>query len=320
VTARRTVRPLPPLVRILVLGSIWGSSFLWIKLALDGLPPLDVALGRCLVGAVTMWTLVAVRHHRIPRDRTLWAHLVFVGFASCAVPFALFAWAELHVDSGVAGVYNATTPLFTLLVALAVLRSEKATAARVGGLLLGMAGVVVVLGPWNGTGTNSLLGQLACLAAAAAYGVAINYVRRYVSPRGLDTAVQTGMQLTAASVMLAIAAPFGGGHVHLHPKVVLAVTVLGALGTGIAYVVFNSLIRDVGATSASLVTFVVPVVAVALGAVALGEPVTWNLFAGAAVVIVGVALAEGRLRAPSRALRSAGAAGTPPAPPRPSPR
>lgn len=302
----RTARPLPPLVRVLLLGSIWGSSFLWIKVGLDGLPPLGVALGRCLVGAVTMWVLVAVRRLPLPRDPRLWLHLTAVGFMSCAVPFALFAWAELHVDSGVAGVYNATTPLFTLLVALAVLRSEQATAARVGGLALGMAGVVVVLGPWRGTGTNSLLGQAACLAAAAAYGVAINYVRRYVSPRGLDTAVQTGIQLTAASVMLAVAAPFGGGRaVDLTPGVTGAIVVLGALGTGIAYVVFNSLIRDVGATSASLVTFVVPVIAVALGAVALGEPVTWNLFAGAAVVIFGVALAEGRVRLAVRGARPA---------------
>lgn len=301
----RTVRPLPPLVRVLILGSIWGSSFLWIKIGLEGLPPLGVSLGRCLVGAVTMYAIVAIRRLRLPRDPRVYAHLAFVGFASCALPFTLFAWAEQHVDSGVAGVYNATTPLFTLLVALAVLRSERATAERVGGLLLGMAGVVVVLGPWRGTGTNSLLGQAACLAAAALYGVAINYTRRNVSPLGLDTAVQTGLQLTFATVLLLVAAPFGGGHVHATAAVSGAILVLGAFGTGIAYVLMNSLIRDVGATSASLVTFVVPVIAVALGAVARGEPVTWNLFVGAAVVIAGVALAEGRL---SRARQLARAA------------
>lgn len=310
---RRAIRPLPPLVRVLLLGAIWGSSFLWIKLGLEGLPPLGVALGRCTVGAVTMWALVAARGQSLPRDPRLYAHLALIGVLSCAVPFALFAWAELHVDSGIAGVYNATTPLFTLVVAIAVMRAERLTAIRLGGLLLGMAGVVVVLGPWRGVGSNSILGQLACLAAAACYGLAINYTRRYVSPRGLDTAVQTGIQLTAASVVLAVAAPFGTGSMHLTAKVVVAVTVLGALGTGIAYVVFNSLIRDVGATSASLVTFVVPVIAVALGAVALGEPVTWNLFAGAAVVIVGVALAEGRLtRARSAEVR--GGVGDPAAP------
>ena len=307
----RGIRPLPPLVRILVLGSIWGSSFLWIKIGLEGLPPLGVSLGRCLVGAVTMYAIVAARRLELPRDRATYGHLAFIGVASCAVPFTLFSWAELHVDSGVAGVYNATTPLFTLLVAIAVMRSERATAERAGGLLLGMAGVVVVLGPWRGTGANSLLGQLACLAAAASYGVAINYTRRYVSPRGLDTAVQTGIQLTFASLVLLVAAPFGGGHVDATWAVSGAILVLGAFGTGIAYVVFNSLIRDVGATSASLVTFVVPVIAVALGAVARGEPVTWNLFAGAAVVIAGVALAEGRL---TRARRPAAVAAPPATP------
>ncbi len=300
----RTVRTFPPLVRILVLGGIWGSSFLSIKVALEGLPPLGIALARCVVGALTMWGIVAARHLTVPRDPRVWARLTVVGVVSCAVPFSLFSWGELHVDSGVAGVYNATTPLFTLFLAIAVLRSERLTSARVGGLLLGVAGVVVVLGPWRGTGTNTVLGQLACLAAAGSYGIAINYTRRYVSPLGLDTTVQTGMQLTAASVLLAVATPFGGGSVEVTTGVSVAILALGALGTGIAYVVFNSLIRDVGATSASLVTFVVPVVAVALGAIALSEPVTWNLFAGAAVVIVGVALAEGRL---TRARRLAAA-------------
>jgi drug/metabolite transporter (DMT)-like permease len=295
----RTVRPFPPLIRVLLLGAIWGSSFLFIKIALEGLPPMGIALGRIAIGAAVLWAVVVVRHVHVPMDRVLWARLTFVGVVWSAVPFSLFSWGELHVDSSVAGVYNATTPLFTLIVAIAVFRAERLTAARVGGLLLGIAGVVVVLGPWRGTGTNSLLGQLACLVAAMSYGVAINYVRRYISPLGLDTIVTTAVQLTTATALLVVATPVGGGTVHVTAAVATAVLALGALGTGIAYVLMNSLIRDVGATSASLVTFVIPVVAVALGVIARGEPVTWNLFAGAAVVIVGVALAEGRLtRAP----------------------
>jgi drug/metabolite transporter (DMT)-like permease len=290
------VTRVPPYARLLLLGLVWGLSFLFIKVALEGLPPLGIALGRSVAGALTMWALVAAIRLAVPRDRTLWRHVLVVSVVANAIPFALFSWGELHVTSGVAGVYNATTPLWTLLVAIAALPQERPTRERVAGLALGTVGVVTVLGPWRGVGENTILGQVACLGAAASYGVAFNYVRRYVIPYRLNPVVLTACQLTAATVLLAVVAPFGGGTVHLTWRVTGSVLALGALGTGFAFVLYHGLIRDLGATSASMVTFVIPVVAVAVGAVVLGEPVTWNLFAGALVVVLGVALAEGRLR------------------------
>ena len=281
-----------PYVRLVGLGSFWGTSFLLIKVALDGLPPLGIALGRSVFGTLTLWVYVLATRRRVPCDKRVWAHLTVIGLVANAIPFALFSWGELHVSSALAGVYNATTPLFTVLIAIAVLPAERATRTRTAGLLLGTLGVVVVLGPWRGTGTNTLLGQLACLGASASYGVGLVWVRKFVSPMGLDVVVQTAVQLTLATAMLAVVTPFGGGEVDLTWRVAGAVLALGALGTGVALIVYNGLIRDVGATSTSLVTFIVPVVAVALGAVALGEPVTWNLFAGALVVIAGVRLAR----------------------------
>lgn len=245
---------------------------------------------------MTLWAFVAATGRPVPRDARTWWKLAFVGLVANAIPFALFSWGELHVTSGIAGIYNATTPLFTVAFAIAFLPVERATAERVVGLLLGFAGIVVVLGPWRGVGENTVLGQLACLGAGASYGVGLVYVRRHVAPLHLDVVSQTACQLTAATVMLAVATPLAGGEVDLTLKVVGAVLALGAVGTGLALIVYNSLIRDVGATSTSLVTFVIPVVAVALGVVALGEPVTWNLFVGAVVVVLGVAVAEGRLR------------------------
>ena len=281
-----------PYVRLVGLGALWGTSFLLIKVALEGLPPLGVGLARCVAGSLVLWAYVLLSRRRVPRDLALWGHLAVVGLVANAVPFALFSWGELYVSSGVAGVYNATTPLFTVLFAVVVLPSESATRGRVLGLFLGLLGVIVVLGPWRGAGTNTVLGQLACLGAGASYGTGLVWVRKFVSPRRLDVVVQTACQLTAATAMLAVAVPFGGGSVTFSWKVFGAVLALGALGTGVALIVYNGLIRDVGATSTSLVTFIVPVVAVALGAVALDEPVTWNLFAGAAVVIAGVRLAR----------------------------
>jgi drug/metabolite transporter (DMT)-like permease len=281
-----------PYVRLVGLGSFWGTSFLLIKVALDGLPPLGIALARCVAGALVLWVYVLLTRRRVPRDPRTWRVLTVAALFAAAIPFSLFSWGELHVTSALAGVYNATTPLFTVLVAIAVLPAERATRTRVLGLVLGTIGVTIVLGPWRGAGTNTVLGQLACLGAGASYGVGLVWVRRYVSPLGLDVVVQTACQLTAATVMLAVVAPLGGGDVDLTPRVLGAVLALGALGTGVALIVYNSLIRDIGATGTSLVTFIVPVVAVALGAVALDEPVTWNLFAGAAVVIAGVRLAR----------------------------
>ena len=285
-----------PLVRLVGLGGVWGTSFLLIKIALEGLPPLGIALGRCIAGAAVLWAYVLLRRRPVPTDPRVWARMAFVGLVANALPFALFSWGELHVTSGVAGVYNATTPLFTLAIAIAFLPAERATAERVAGLLVGFAGIVVVLGPWRGVGENSVLGQLACLAAGASYGVGLVYVRRVISPLRLDVVSQTAVQLTLAILMLGLTAPLVGGDVDLTWRVTLAVLALGAFGTGLALIVYNGLIHDVGPTSTSLVTFVVPPIAVALGAVTLGEPVTWNLFAGAAVVVAGVALAEGRLR------------------------
>ena len=282
-----------PYVRLVGLGSLWGTSFLLIKVALEGLPPLGIALARCIAGALTLWAYVLLTRRRVPRSPKVWALLTVVGLVANAIPFALFSWGELHVTSAIAGVYNATTPLFTVLFAIAVLPAERATRARVAGLLLGTLGVVVVLGPWRGAGTNTILGQLACLGAGASYGVGLVWVRRLVSPLGLDVVVQTAIQLTMAVVLVGVVAPFDDwSAVSLSWDVVGAVLALGAFGTGIALIVYNGLIRDIGATGTSLVTFIVPVVAVALGAVALDEPVTWNLFAGAAVVIAGVRLAR----------------------------
>ena len=285
--------------RLLVLGGIWGTSFLFIKVGLEGLPPLGVAAARSVAGALTLWAVVVAGRKPLPRDATLWRHLTVLTVFANAAPFALFSWGETHVASGVAGIYNATTPLFTLILAIALLRAERATPQRVVGILVGFAGIVVVLAPWRGTGHNSALGQLACLTAGASYGVGLVYVRRFVAPYRLDVVVQSAIQVSLGALMLGAAALAAGGHVHLKPSVVGAVASLGVLGTGVAFVLYNSLLRDVGPTSTSLVTFVAPCIAVVLGIVVLDEPLTWNVLAGAAVVIVGVATAEGRLRRPA---------------------
>lgn len=284
------------LLRLLVLAGIWGCSFLFIKLCLKGLTPTQIVLGRIVLGAGTLTVIVAARHGRMPRDRGTWAHLAVISVVNNLLPFYFFAWGEQRVASSLAGIYNATTPLFTLLVAMAVLPTERPNRARLIGIALGFLGVVVVLAPWRGVAGSSLTGQLACLAAAACYGVGIVYTRRFLSGRGHPPLVLATGQLLCSSTILLLAVPLWADVTpKATPSVVLALLALGALGTGIAYLLFYGLIGEIGATSTSTVTYVIPLVAVALGVIALGEHIGWNDFAGAAVVVAGIGVAEGRL-------------------------
>jgi drug/metabolite transporter (DMT)-like permease len=285
-----------PFARIAVLAAIWGCSFLFIKLALHGVSATQIVLARIVLGAMALGAFAALRREPLPRQPRTWAHLAFLGGVANVVPFLGFSWGEEHgATSGLAGIYNATAPLWTLMLAILVLPAERPTRARIAGLVTGFAGVLVVLAPWRSVEGAHLSGQLACLGAGACYGVAFVWTRRFVSATGSPLGLATA-QLLCATVEFGVLAPFvAASPVALPASVWLSLLALGAIGTGIAYVIYYGLIRDVGATTASTVTYVVPLVAVTLGVVALGESVRWNDFAGAAVVIAGIAVAEGRL-------------------------
>lgn len=285
--------------RLTTLALIWGSSFLLIKFALEGVTPAQLVLGRLVAGALVLLVIVKVTGESLPGDRVVWLHLTVMSVVANIIPFFLFAWGEQGVTSGMAGILNGTTPLFTLAVAMAALSDEDWSAQRIGGLLLGFVGVVVVVGPWNTDGrVNALSGQLACLGAAGCYGVGFVYARRFLSYRKLPPLSLSAAQLTLATVLLTVTAPLTmRGDLQLTPSVVVSVLLLGGVGTGLAYLLFYRLIGDVGATSASLVTYLIPVVAVALGVVVQDDPLTWNVFAGAAIVVVSAAIAEGRVAA-----------------------
>jgi len=291
------------LTRLFMLGGIWGGSFLLIKLSVAGVSPLQLTLGRLLLGSAVLLMIAAVRRVPLPREPRLWAHLALMGIVANIIPFALFGYGEQRIASGLAGVLNGTTPLFTLLAAMAAARigasDERLTGPRIAGLCIGFLGTVLVIGPWReGALGGTVLGQLACLGAAACYGVAFVYTRRFLTPSGYPPVALSAAQLLCATVLLGLAAPvLARQPVDLTPSVLLSITVLGALMTGLAYLLYYRLVAEAGATSASMVTYIVPVVAVVLGALVLSEPLPWNLFAGAAVIIFGVALAEGRLGA-----------------------
>ena len=169
----------------LALSLVWGASFLFIKVGLQGLSPAQVVLGRILLGAVALAVIMTVTRRRWPRELRVWGHMLVVGIFFCAVPFTLFAWAEQYLPSSLASIYNAATPIMTLLLTPLILRSERLGPARTAGLVIGILGVVVLTGPWQLIGSNDLRStipaQLACLGATASYGFAGLYLRRFVS-------------------------------------------------------------------------------------------------------------------------------------------
>lgn len=292
------------LARLVLLGTIWGSSFLLIKIGLEGFSPLQITGGRIAVAALVLGVAVRLRGLRLPSSRDVWLSLAVVAVVSNIVPFFLIGWGEEHISSGMAAILNSTTPLFTALLASFVLVGEHLGAQRVAGILVGFLGVAVIVGLDTG---GSVMGQLAVVAASASYGIGFVYVRSRLSGRGgAPMAFSAGQTLIGTGlVALPVAAELPSAAPDLAAGPVLAVTALGAIGTGAAYILYYRLIEDVGATSASFVTYLIPVVGVVLGFIFRNERLGWNTLGGALMVVGGIALAERGARRARAALEPA---------------
>lgn len=273
---------------------VWGSSFLFIAEAVAGLSPVQVVLGRVTIGALVLLVVCAIMRTKFPRDVKTWVHLTVVSLTLCVIPFTLFAWAGQFIDSGLASIYNATTPLMTMLVALVALRSEPVTGMKLAGLVLGFVGVVVVLGPWQGfSGENAASAQVACLCATFSYGIGFVYLRKFVTPLGLAALPVATMQVGIAAAIMLLIAPFSAlTPVTITWPVVASMLALGALGTGLAYVWNTNIVAAWGATNASTVTYLTPVVGVALGVLVRGEQITWNEPLGGLIIVLGILLSR----------------------------
>ncbi len=297
--------------RFLLLATLWGSSFTFIKMSLEGLTPGQLVLSRLVLGALVLLAIVSLRKVGLPRSATVWAHVAAAALFGNVIPFLGLSYGEQTTGAGIAGVLIGSTPLLTLTLATAVLPTERPTARKLVGLLAGFAGVVLVIAPWHDS-LGSMGGRLSCLGAALSYAAGFVYVRRFLSPRGLAPLALAASQLVAAAVLQAVVTPFLEWHApHVTARVAGSIIVLGLLSTGLAYVLYFRLIGDVGATTASAVNYVVPVAAVLISIAVLGEPVTWNLLVGGLVVLAGMAYAENRIkqlrRAPAAAAPAAGA-------------
>ncbi|WP_153456905.1 DMT family transporter [Streptomyces smaragdinus] len=285
-------------VRFAALSLIWGFSFLFIKVGTDGFAPLQVTLGRLVFGTAVLLGVMAVKRERLPRGAGVWGHIAVASFLLNALPFTLFAYAELTIPSALAGICNATTPLWAMVLSLSALSDDRPTRRRVAGLGIGFVGVLVVLGAWEGFAGQDLAGTGMALVASASYAVGWLYVRRTLAGSGHSNLSMAGGQLLVGTVQLAVAAAVLTPVPTSFPLLpVLSVVALGALGTGTAFLLQYGLVSEVGPTTATMVTYFIPVIATAAGFLVLGEDLGWNTPVGALIVLAGAALTQSRRRA-----------------------
>jgi drug/metabolite transporter (DMT)-like permease len=278
------------------LSLLWGGSFFFAKIAVLELPPLTVALGRVAIAAAILLTLARATGVALPATLAAWRPYALMGLLNNVIPFTLLFWGQTHIPSGLAAILNATTPLFTVLVAHVATSDEKLNAARLAGLAAGLAGVTLMIGPdvLRDLGAN-VLAQLACLLAAISYAFAGVYGRRFRGEPALRVAAG---QLTASSVILVLpvalidqpwllSAPSG--------KAIAALAGLAALSTALGYLIFFRILARAGATNVALVTFLIPVSAILLGTLVLGEQLAIRHLAGMAAIALGLAAIDGRV-------------------------
>lgn len=283
---------------LLLLSFLWGGSFFFISVAVSELPPFTLVTMRVGLAAVTLWLVLLVSGYPIPKSPEVWRAFVMMGLLGNALPFSLIAWGQTHIGAGLASIINATTPIFTILIAGAFLSDEHITPRKMLGVTAGLAGVIVLIGPSAllELGTNTMA-QLAVIGAAVSYSCATVFGRRFkamgISP--LDTAVG---QVTASTIILLPVVWFIDKPLQLaNPslQVWLAILALAIFSTAFAYILFFRILSSSGATNVVLVTFLAPVTASLLGWLMLDEQLQAKHFIGMGCIGLGLAIIDGRL-------------------------
>jgi drug/metabolite transporter (DMT)-like permease len=280
---------------LLALSVLWGGSFFFVGVAVRELPVFTIVVARVSIGAIALWLFLRLMGERIPRQ---WPAFFGMGLLNNAIPFVLFVSGQQHIASGLAAILNATTPLFTVIAAHVLTRDERLTGAKLAGMGLGLMGVAVMLGPdlLRGLGAN-LLAQLACLAAAFSYGLAGIFGRRF-RRLGVPPVATAAGQLIASSailspLMLLWDRPWGLPMPGVETWA--ALIGIGLLSTALAYVLYFRILATAGATNLLLVTFLIPVTAILLGVLVLGERLAGVQILGMLFIGAGLACMDGRL-------------------------
>lgn len=286
---------------LVALSVLWGGSFLFNGILVRELPPFTIVTARVALAAIALHLIVRATGHTMPRDRQTWLAFFGMGFLNNVIPFLLIVWGQTHIASGLASILNATTPLFAVIVAHFLTVDEKMTGNRLIGVIVGFAGVALMIGPsvLASLGGSNALAQLAVLGAAFSYSLAGIFGRRF-RRMGLAPIIPAAGQVTASTVLLLPIALFVDRPWTLampSSETWLALAGLAILSTAIAYMLFFRILAAAGATNLMLVTFLIPVSAILLGALVLGEDLQAKHFIGMAMIAIGLAAIDGRLLA-----------------------
>ncbi|NNE56792.1 MAG: EamA family transporter [Hellea sp.] len=297
------MRPLD--IAILILLSIlWGGSFFFIEVLVDYWPPLTIVTIRVAIAAVILWMILLARRIPIPKTAGAWWALLVVGMLNNALPFTLIVWGQTQISSGMASILNATTPFFTVLVAGAILADERITRGKLLGVIIGLIGTVVMIGPEilvSGLSSGGALGQLAVMGAALSYAFAAVWSRRFkaqgISPMVIATGQTSMAALMLLPLTLMIDQPLQNAGLYLGADMMVWGAMLGLAiaSTVLAYILYFRLIASAGATNAALVTFLIPISAILLGVFILGEAFTRPQAIGMALIGLGLLIMDGRL-------------------------
>jgi len=279
-------------VVFILLGAIWGSSFMWIKIAIQEVGPITLVAFRAVVGLLFGIVVILIQRVPLPRTRKEWAPLLLIGITNIAIPFFLISWGELHIDSAVASILDATVPLFTILLAHFLLQDDRITLPKMLGLMVGFGGIIVLMSKDIGASSSSLLGQAAVILASVFYAISAIYIRKVT----MDTPgiLRSAGPLVSASAIMWLGAFIFEGPVHIPQLGItwVALLFMGVLGSGLAFVMAFYLIHEIGPTRTTMVTYLFPLGGIILGVVFLREQITWHVLAGAALIITSLVVAN----------------------------
>ena len=295
-TAVNTIMNRREWAMLVTLSVLWGGSFFFAEIALESLPPLTIVTLRVGLAAITLWLVVLALKLPIPNSTPIWIAFLTMGLLNNVLPFSLIVWGQSQISSGLAAILNATAPLFGVIVAGILLRDESATPLKITGVVVGFAGVIVMM-DLSSIATSSLLAQLAILVAALSYACASVYGRRFKAT-GLNPILVAAGQVTGSTLLLLPIALWVDGndpYANVPAQVWAAIISLAVFSTAAAYILYFKLLASAGATNILLVTLLVPVSAILLGWLFLEESLQTPHVIGMAMIALGLSAIDGRL-------------------------
>ena len=282
---------------LIVLSIIWGGAFFFGKVAVAELPPFSIVLGRVGIAAIVLNIIVRITGYRMPRSLTIWRDFMVMGALNNMIPFSLIFWGQIHIASGLAAILNATTPLWTVLLAHFMTRDERLNTSRLTGVVLGIFGVIIIIGPdaLKGFGSN-VVAQLAVIGATISYALAGIFGKRFRDTPPIVTA--TGQLTCSTLIIIPIAIWVDKPWLISIPgfQTFGSIIALALVCTALAYIIYFKILASAGATNILLVTFLIPISALILGAFILGERLELRQFMGMGIIVIGLAAIDGRVK------------------------